>query len=108
MTILILGALLIGLLYGFVYMIITILKCWLCSNRSTGQMIVGLVGNIIIGGFCIWIATWPYSGALFIEVWIGLFLFINPILLICTAPAQKSEETNNKSKENKSGTIEWR
>lgn len=108
MTILILGALLIGLLYGFVYMITIILKCWLCSNRSTGQMIVGLIGNILILAICVWVYSWSYSSALFIEIWIGLFLFINPILLICTAPAQKPEETNNKSKENKNGTIEWR
>lgn len=108
MTILILGALLIGLLWGFVYLIAVIVRCWVCSNRSTGQMLVGLIGNIVIAGFCLWIATWPYSGSLFFEVWIGLFLFINPILLVCTAPVQKSEETNKKLKENKSCTIEWK
>lgn len=107
MAILILGTLLIGLLWGFAYLIAVIVRCWVCSNRSTGQMLVGLIGNIIIAGICFWIATWPYSGALFIEIWIGLFFFINPILLICTAPTQKPKEINKKSKENKIGTIEW-
>lgn len=108
MTILILGTLLIAILYGFVYMIAIILKCWLCSNRSTCQIIFGLIGNAVILAICVWIYSWSYSVGLFIDSWFVLFLFVNPVLLICTAPAQKPDDTNKKTKENKSGTIEWR
>lgn len=71
-------------------------------------MVAGLVGNVALIAFCTWTYSWSYDAALFIKIWVGLFLPVNLVLIACTPPKQNADKTNEKPKEDKSGTIEWR